>query len=299
MSGAVAVVIVTRNRPADFQRCLASVLAQTVPVRFVVVDNYSDGDKRPTVPGGCTLLHTEEALGAAAAKNLAFQQVHEPISVLLDDDAELASPDALERVVRVFAERPDAAVLALNCQVVGAGRPALEQLRLVHGVRDTTPRTVVAGEAVIAVAEFVGAGCAFRTAVFHSVGGFCGEYLYGYEEFHLSLRLMDLGHCLLYLPDVRVLHHQSTAWRLPPAIRLTSRLGNKWALAAELMPAPWIPVVLVPFTAHMLLLMTKRRVGIGAALMKAVSSFAHAWRHRRRPIRRATLREALALRGRL
>jgi len=300
MSSGVTVVIVTRNRPEELRRCLASVLAQTVAARLVVLDNCSDDDKQPVVPDGCRLLRTEVPMGAAAAKNLAFRHVEDPISVLLDDDAEVASRDAFERIVRVFRDREDLAAVALNCLAVGAGDDGgvMEQMRLVHGIRDSTEKLVVGGEVAVPCAEFVGAGCAFRTGLFQSVGGFREDYLYGYEEFHLTLRFIDRGCSMLYLPDVKVLHYHSTTWRLPEAVRFASQLRNKWALAGELIPVPWIPIALIPFTVRMLATLSRSGTGVANPLVDALGAFAHAWRDRR-PLRTATVRQALLLRGRL
>lgn len=297
---AVAVVVVTRNRPEDYERCVASVLRQTAAVRLVVLDNCSDEDKRPGVPAGATLVRTSTPLGVAAARNLAMTGIAEPFAVLIDDDAEFADSDTLERMLRVFAAEPQVAAVALNCLAVSPGQveAGLEQIYMVYGIRNLERARDAGGESVVPAGAFVGAGCGFRTEVFRSLGGFNEEYLYGYEELHFTLRLLDRGWGLLYLPSARVYHYHSRAWRLGGAERLRSQFRNKWALAAELIPLPWIPFTLGPFSVRMALTIWRARGGVLGAVAEAGAAFGRAWRQRR-PLQGATVRQALALRGRL
>lgn len=294
----VTVVLVTRHRPADLRRCLASVVGQTVPAQIVVLDNSPEPGKEASVLGAAVLLRSEEFLGPADAKNIAFQHAAGPLVVLLDDDAELARADALERIVRVFAADPQLGCLALNCLAVQADGGQIEQMARLRAVRPGVAPLRVAGEPVYAAAEFVGAGCAFRLGVFRAVGGFPAGYGYGYEEPHLAYRILDAGWTILYARAVEVRHYHSISWRLPAETRLASQLRNKWTMSAQLFPAPWIPLALVPFTLRTLLEMREHRVRWGPPLRWAWSSFRQEWR-RRRPLSPSTVRLAMRLRGRL
>lgn len=294
----ITVVLVTRNRPADLRRCLESVSQQTVPPQIIVLDNHPDVGAEARVPAGVVLLHTDEFLGPADAKNRAFTRALAPIVVLLDDDAELTAADALERVLAVFDAEPGVGCLALNCLAVQPGGAEVEQMARLRAVRRDAPPLVVSGEAAYPVAEFIGAGSAFRLSVFRAVGGFPTGYGYGYEEPHLAYRILDSGWRILYLQSVTVRHYHSTSWRLTPENRLSSQLRNKWAMSAELFPALWIPLALGPFTIRMLAEMRRNRVGWAGPLRWACRSFVAQWRHRR-PLSLETVRTAARLRGRL
>lgn len=295
----ISVVVVTHNRPADIERCLKSIRGQTIPAQVVVVDNASDPGKSPSVMAPCEmLLRSECFLGPADAKNLAFKHVTEAVTVLLDDDAELSQPDALERVLRVFSADRGIGCLALNCQGTWLGGPPVEQMGLLPSDYNGQPGRTVAGEMAWPAPEFIGAGCAFRTEVFRSLGGFPSTYGYGYEEPHLSYRIIDAGWEILYVRSIEVRHYHSTDWRLPPADRLSSQLRNKWAMVTELLPLRWIPVALLGFTGRIVRDALRARAWRFDLLTAPTSGFAAGWR-RRRPVRASTVRRILAIRGRL
>lgn len=290
------VVVVTRNRPEDLGRCLASVARQSLCSALVVLDNASDTPLAP--PRGAVVLRSDLLLGVAAARNRACTRVTTPYLVFLDDDAAFQDTDTLERIVRVFDSDTRIAALALNALAVQQSGVELEQMRLVRGVRAGVLPIVCGGETTVPVAVFVGAGCAFRTEAFRAVGGFREDFQYGGEEFHLALRLIDRGWEMRYLPAVKVRHYHSGAWRLDASVRLPSQLRNKWAMAAEMLPRRHIPGALGPFTLRMLAEMRRDGVGWGAPLRWAWVSFLAEWRHRR-PVALATVRTAARLRGRL
>lgn len=294
------VVVVTRNRPAETERCISSIIRQRPQPPVILLDNASDPDHRPTAPPGVRALHCGRPLGVAAARNFALGHVESPVVVLLDDDAEFQDTDAVRRILDVFKASSRVALLALNCLATRPQGPPLEQMRLVGGLRDATPRLTVGQQRAVPSAEFIGAGCAFRMEIFRSLGGFREDFMYGYEEFHLSLRLLEAGWDILYLPEVRVLHHHATTWRLTDEARLSSQLRNKWTMAAELVPVPWIPGAVLPLTARTLC--SLRRSGqpgaTGRILGMAMRGFRTGW-GAGRPVSVRTVRRVLALRGRL
>lgn len=291
-------MLVTRNRPDDLRRCLESVAKQTVRSQVIVLDNAPDVGAEASVSADALLLRGTEFLGPADAKNLAFEHALAPVVVLLDDDAELAASDALARVLAVFDADPQVGCLALNCLAIQPGGTAIEQMARLRAVRSDARHMSVAGEAAYPAAEFIGAGSAFRLSVFRSVGGFPTGYGYGYEEPHLAYRILDAGWRILYLQSVTVRHYHSRSWRLSAQSRLSSQLRNKWAMAAELFPALWIPLALGPFTIRMLGEMRRNGVPWAGPLRWACRSFLAEWRHRR-PLSLATVRTAARLRGRL
>jgi GT2 family glycosyltransferase len=260
------------------------------------LDNASD--QPPTLPTNAVLERSEHVLGVAAARNRAGARVTTPLLVFLDDDAAFAAGDALRRVLQVFDAEPRVGAIALNSLAVQADGAELEQMRLARGVRYGIAPIPCGQESTLPVAVFVGAGCAFRVEALRGVGGFREDFQYGGEEFHLSLRLIDQGWELRYLPGVKVFHYHSGVWRLDASVRLPSQLRNKWAMAAEILPRRHIPGALGPFTLHMLAEMRRNGVSWAGPLRWACRSFLAEWRHRR-PLSLATVRTAARLRGRL
>ena len=191
---AATVVVVTRNRPAETDRCVSSIVRQRPQPNVILLDNASDPDQRPMPPpGGVRPLRCSRPLGVASARNFALEHVESPVAVLLDDDAEFQDTDAIRRILDVFDAAPRVALLALNCLATRPDGPPLEQMRLVGGLRGATPRFTLGAQSAVPSAEFIGAGCAFRMEAFRTLGGFREDFVYGYEEFHLSLRLLEGG----------------------------------------------------------------------------------------------------------
>ena len=104
-----AVIVSTYNRAAYLGETLRSLLDQTLaPVRVIVVDDGSSDDTRAVVEGfGSKVEYRRQAnSGKATALNLALAEVVEPFVWVFDDD-DVAVDDALERMTRALASRPD------------------------------------------------------------------------------------------------------------------------------------------------------------------------------------------------
>lgn len=121
MEPQLTIVIPVYNRAALVERCLNSVLAQTVrPLRVVVVDNAS-------TDGTSALLHrwraehessamsvlivTEQSPGAAAARAAGLRRVTTPYVYFFDSD-DLLRPDTAASFLEAFNRNPDACIVA-------------------------------------------------------------------------------------------------------------------------------------------------------------------------------------------
>ena len=294
----IAVVLVSRNRPQELLECIESVVRQSVAAEVVLLDNASD---TRIDAQGATVLRTPNVLGVASARNLAAKHCTAPVLAFLDDDAIFAQVDALDRIIAIFDADPGLSGVALNCRAVPAGSapdfPGLEQMTLIRGMRRGIRPVMVGREQCVPCAVFVGAGCAFRRDRFEAVGGFREDFVYGGEELHLSLRLMEAGGGLVYAPGIRVRHFHSVTWRLSDAEREMSHLRNRWVMAAELLPAACVAPSLLPLTVRTLRRMAA--AGLEADMRSVWREFRTEWRRNRHPVSWHTAMKAIALRGRL
>lgn len=105
-----SVVVVTKDRPRELARLLASLVAQTVrPDEVLVVDNGSG----PEVAAAAAAfeaslplrLVVEPEPGIPAARNRGIHEARGDLVLFTDDDCE-ADPRWVERLVRPFARDP-------------------------------------------------------------------------------------------------------------------------------------------------------------------------------------------------
>lgn len=106
-----SVVVPTRNRPDDVERCVASIADQTRPPEQVVV--VDDGDLangtvasfRDRLPGrtDLTVTSSDGQPGSSVARNTGIRRASEDVVVFLDDDVELGS-----RYLACLADRYEA-----------------------------------------------------------------------------------------------------------------------------------------------------------------------------------------------
>lgn len=294
----VAVLVATRNRPSELARCLASIAMQRRQPATVVLDNASDlpiSNVSPTTK----VFRVESALGVAAARNYLAKTVQADLLIYLDDDAEFATSDAVERL-RHLASDSRVSLVALNCLVPTNDRDATtpwrDQMSMVRGIAPGVTQTTIQGERCIPCAVFIGAGFAVRRTTFEALGGFRGDFIYGGEEYHLCLRAIRAGLQPVYVPDIAVRHYQATSWRLPIHERETSNLRNRWATVAELIPTVYIPLALANPTARAF---ANAKLRALKAVRAAAAEFLHAWRTRRAPLSIAATRQVIRLRGRI
>lgn len=211
----VAAIIVSYNRGADLQRCLASLGRQSPALaRVIVVDNGStDGTVdlvRRDFPW-VRLVASPDNLGPCIARNLGALMAEEPILWFLDSDTEVVPTDGAARMHALFAA-PD---------VAGAGGEALLDAQGgIVGVKRMLIRAngVGQGDSIfegVAECEVI-ASCnlMLRKSAFLATGGFDPFYFFFYEDMDVTWRIGRLGFRQLVLAPMPVVHHFSERMRV-------------------------------------------------------------------------------------
>ena len=188
------VVLTQGRRPAELAAALASLAAQTgVAVDVVVVGN---GWEPAGLPDGVRAVALAEDRGIPAGRNAGVPAVDGELLFFLDDDARLATPDALARVAARF-EDPGLGLLQLRVRASDGG-PA---------PRDWVPRLRVGDPARSSDVTAVWEGAvAIRRTVFEQAGGWPEEFRFAHEGIDLAWRVMDTGRRVAYAGDIEVLH---------------------------------------------------------------------------------------------
>jgi len=121
MLPSLTVIVPTKNRPADLQRTVASLLQQSVmPCQLIIVDQSGDDESRravsrqfnqaaPEVRETVQLSFTLDPgiPGGAVARNRAMDVAEGEIWLFLDDDV-ILEPDFLQQLLEVYVRCPQA-----------------------------------------------------------------------------------------------------------------------------------------------------------------------------------------------
>ena len=235
MSARFGCVLLTMGRrPDDLRLALDSLLGQAgVEVDVAVVGNTW----RPEgLPAGVRAVHSPENVGIPAGRNLGVPAVEGELLFFLDDDASLASPDALARVAERFDSEPDLGLLQLRVAPRDGGASA----------RDWVPRLRVGDRARSSDITAVWEGAvAMRRSVFEEIGGWPGDFRFVHEGVDLAWRVMDAGRRVAYAGDIVALHPSPTG--VPHGYSFYYGARNRVLLARRHLPLPLAVVYVVNF----------------------------------------------------
>lgn len=201
--------ICTRDRPESLLRCLRSVRhAAEVTDAVIVADDASAQPVEQAVrqalggdaPAGLKILRNPEPIGPTAGRNRIAREARTPFILYLDDDAVLLGAESVRAGLAVLQADPAVAVVAFP--------QADENGRLYPPGAQPSPATEP-----VRVQAFIGfAHMARRDAVVQA-GGYRELLQFLGEERDLSVRLIDRGYHIVYLPDAPVAHLTDPAGR--------------------------------------------------------------------------------------
>lgn len=214
MKPIVSVVIPNLNGKHWLDRCIPSLLAQTLrPIEIIVVDNGSaDGsaDWLADTFAEVRVLRQTENLGFARATNLGIAASHGEFVVMFNNDAR-AEPDWLEKLVKAMGH--DETIGSAACKTLDYDDSALiyslgdgflpngDAFNIARGQRDRPdlpmPRFV-----------FGGSGCTviYRRSALDRVGLLDEDFFAFHEDVDLNLRLQLAGYRCLYVPEAVAYH---------------------------------------------------------------------------------------------
>jgi GT2 family glycosyltransferase len=207
----VTVGICTRDRHASLLRCLRSLRhAGDLVDRVLVADDAPRTPAEPVIrtalgdqaPPGLTVLRSEERTGPSAGRNRIARQAETPFILYLDDDAALLPNGAVRDALAVLRADPTLGAVAF-AQADEAGT-------LYPPGAQPSPAT----EPVL-VATFIGFAHLIRTEALRAVGGYREMLDQNGEERELTLRLLDAGYRVVYLPHAAVAHVTDAGGRDP------------------------------------------------------------------------------------
>lgn len=224
-----AVVLTQGTRPAELERAVRSLLAQSEPGR-IAVDVVVVGNGVAAVDLPASLRHRFVALpenvGIPEGRNIGARHATGDFLAFLDDDAEILGTDVFRRSIDHVDRMPDVGAVAWRLIDEHARTAQRHVPRLGRGSADRSGR----------VTAFLGGAALFRRDSWERAGGYLGELFYAMEETELGWRLADLGQCVWYDAEALVFHPASTPARHPQSLRRTAR--NRAWIAHRTLPMP-------------------------------------------------------------
>lgn len=250
-AAAVTVVMVTFARdhimPLTVAR-LAEVVASRGDVEVVLVDNNADDVDRSSALAGIArpiYLKLGRNKGVAARNDGALAGTGSLI-VFIDDDAFLNPDDALSVFERAFAAAPELGIVtARHIDAVSGDTP-----RASFPHTDKSRRKDVGFRTF----RFQGNGFAIRRSVFERVGPMSEDYFYGLEEIDYAYRVIEAGYELSYEPAAWVVEHNDPGGRRPRRAVEQMRLTNKMIISWKHLPARYLALNIVLFSAYVFVL---------------------------------------------
>jgi GT2 family glycosyltransferase len=224
----VAAIVLGFDRREKTRACVESLLRSTPsPPHILLVDNGSRDGTAEAIAAEFPAVRVERSpvnLGAAAGRNLgvrcAIEAWDPDLLLFVDDDAEV-HPRAIHALASVFADPDRRRVGATAAKIHYPGTPPTiyvaggSRIRFWSGdTRPTGQGEIDDGQYDQREACIPGAGCTMvRRAAFVEIGGFDEEYdPYGYEDLDLSLRLVEDGWRILYVPEALARHERGASF---------------------------------------------------------------------------------------
>lgn len=211
----VSVIIPSWRRPDLLQRCLASLVQQTLgpeTYEIVVVENEARPEMVAAVqlPANARLIALAENLGTTGSLNRALQQGSSQYVLLLNNDVELDSR-FLQVLIALLDHNPACGFATgklLNARqrdrLDGAGDALLcggGSYRLGHGDPDHGQFDQVAP-----VLAGCGAATLFRRAVLEEIGGLDEDFFAYLDDVDIALRAQLAGHQGIYTQEAIAWH---------------------------------------------------------------------------------------------
>lgn len=255
----LSVIIVSADSGPSLRDCVKSVLACTIPLELLLIDNASaDGVPQAIARARESdprfkVIYNHANLGFGPAVNRAAAQARGEALLILNPDC-LIDETALQRLLDVLATENKAGLIgAVVCDAQGVpdpasfrrdpilGRALATLFKRNGGVNASTiPDHVVEAEAVS------GAVMLMPLRVFELLHGFDEKYFLHCEDLDLCRRVRDMGWRVLLAGDVRVLHGKGGSSRHRPVFVSYHKHRGMWRWFRKFDPAaqkPYIAVV--------------------------------------------------------
>lgn len=218
-------------------------------VEFILVDNNPDDKDRSDMLSAFP-THRYIKLGynkGVSARNDGGLAARGDFILFVDDDAFLNPVGAFDVYEKSFA---------------GNDKLAIVSARHIDHDTGLTPRRSfphtdksLPHDKPFKTFRFQGNGFCIRSDVFKSrVGPLPSDFFYGLEEIDYAYQIVQAGYEIMYQPECWVVEHNDPGGRLPHKKVEEMRLTNKYIISYKYIPAFYLPINLILYTAYVVYL---------------------------------------------
>ncbi|RPJ80711.1 MAG: glycosyltransferase [Acidobacteria bacterium] len=294
----IAAVIVNWNRRDDLRNLLADLHSQTESLDEILVIDNGSTDGAPEMVSreypDVRLKRMGVNLGFITARNLGVKLVQSDFVMFLDNDIRILDTHFVSKARVSIRSHPEAGTITFwlfekqpNDSVLGPQSPVLSFAELSKYAR--------IGKAPVQMAPYYGRFCSggasiIRRDVCLTIGPFCTDFPYGFEETDFAYRCLAAGIGLLVDPTLWAVHLRSPQMRLAKAPFVTSI--NQLIAHARYMPRfDFCLFLSASLLVHAAMAIRSRRI---SDVLEMWVDLAGSWRSkiagRRRPVSRQTMR---------
>ena len=202
----VTAILVTYNSQKIVGQALASLQAEALIHRIIVVDNASQ-DKtcdwiRKSFPK-VELIANPTNDGFGRGNNIALQKVETPYALLVNPDAVLSATCTYE-LIAAAKEYPDAAIFAPALYSERGELHKSFKRNVFH--REQHRERYVAPEDNLCAEFLSGAVMLWNMSIMKDIGFFDPNIFLYYEDDDICLRVRQAGYGLVYVPSAKAMH---------------------------------------------------------------------------------------------
>ncbi len=232
----LAILIVSHNARRDLERCLESLFDRPPALahEVIVIDNASSDGSAEAVRARWPHVQQIEVganVGFARANNIGFRESRSELVLLLNSDT-IVPPGAIDRLVAVLREHPDAAIVGPRL-VDGQGRPELSFGRMMSPWSDLTQKLVMrlhergfppvsdwvkAQTSRPRLVDWVSGACLLVRRADADAAGLLDERYFMYcEDVDFCAAVRSLGRQVRFTPAISIVHLRGRSVAAAPA----------------------------------------------------------------------------------
>lgn len=219
---------------------ITSLLERSTYTNFeivVVTDSQTSAESRQAIAaaGGrhVKFIEFSRPFNFAEKINLGVVSTESDLVLLLNDDTEIITPDALSTMVGILSDLDVAMVGPMLLYEDGAIQSAGHILNPVpYDLYRGRPLTFAGAQHLLRVQREVSgviAACALiRRSAFTVVGGLCTDFPSNYNDVDFGLKLQELGYRVVFTPHARFFHFESQTRSPKLQTFEVAKIGARW-----------------------------------------------------------------------
>ena len=190
-------MITTKNRAGDLRRtCRVLQQLNPSPVEVLITADGCIDDTVKVARGevaGVRLFVNELGQGSVASRDRMIREARGDLVLALDDDSYPEQLDCIRRIVPLFEQRPNLAVLHFPQRT--------------DEYPETLAQTNFGSEHL--TRSFANSGAVLRRSTYLQLPGFESRFFHMYEEPDYALQCVAAGYDVLFSPVITIRHHYS------------------------------------------------------------------------------------------